>query len=85
MGFLVGEVSADLQPSILRACVFAGYSGWAPGQLEAELDADAWLTEPALVDDVFTDAPDALWRRVLARKGPEYRKLSGMPYDPSMN
>ena len=85
VGFLVGEVSADLQPSILRARVFAGYSGWAPGQLEAEMDADAWLTEPALVGDVFTDAPDALWRRVLARKGPEYRKLSGMPYDPSMN
>ena len=85
VGFLVGEVSADVQPSILRARVFAGYSGWGPGQLEAEMDVDSWILEPAQVDDVFTDEPDLLWRRVLQRKGPEYQQLSRMPYDPSMN
>jgi putative transcriptional regulator len=47
--------------------------------------ADSWIIEPARVDDVFTDAPDLLWSRVLERKGPEYRRLSRMPYDPSMN
>jgi putative transcriptional regulator len=46
---------------------------------------DSWILEPAREDDVFTDAPDLLWSRVLARKGPEYRQLSRMPYDPSMN
>ena len=85
VGFLMGEVSADIEPSILRARVFAGYSGWAPGQLEAEMAADTWIIEPAREDDVFTDAPDLLWSRVLERKGPEYRQLSRMPYDPSMN
>ena len=85
VGFLVGEVSADIKPSILRARVFAGYSGWAPGQLEAEMAADTWIIEAARGDDVFTDAPDLLWSRVLERKGPEYRQLSRMPYDPSMN
>ena len=85
VGFLVGEVSADIQPSILRARVFAGYAGWGAGQLEAEMDVDSWIIEPARVDDVFTDAPDLLWSRVLERKGPEYRQLSRMPYDPSMN
>lgn len=85
VGFLVGEVSADIQPSILRARVFVGYSGWAPGQLEAEMAVDSWIIEPAQVDDVFTDAPDLLWSRVLERKGPEYRGMSRMPYDPSMN
>lgn len=85
VGFLVGEVSRDIKPSILRARVFAGYSGWAPGQLEAEMAADTWITEPASEDDVFTDGPDLLWSRVLERKGPEYRQLSRMPYDQSMN
>ena len=85
VGFLVGEVSADIRPSILRARVFAGYSGWAPGQLEAEMDADTWIIEPAREEDVFTDSPDLLWSRVLERKGPEYRQMSRMPYDPSMN
>ena len=85
VGFLVGEVSKEIQPSILRARVFVGYSGWGPGQLEAEMAADSWIIEPARTDDVFTDAPDLLWSRVLERKGPEFRRLSRMPYDPSMN
>ena len=85
VGFLVGEVSAEVRPNILRARVFVGYSGWGPGQLEAEMAADTWIIEPAQADDVFTDAPDLLWSRVLERKGPEYRRMSRMPYDPSMN
>jgi len=85
VGFLVGALSEDVRPSILRARVFAGYSGWAPGQLEAEMADDSWIVEPAREDDVFTDAPDLLWSRVLERKGPAYRRLSRMPYDPSMN
>jgi putative transcriptional regulator len=85
VGFLVGDVSAGVESSIIRARVFAGYSGWGPGQLEAEMAVDSWIVEPARKDDVFTDAPDLLWSRVLERKGPEYRRLSRMPYDPSMN
>jgi putative transcriptional regulator len=85
IGFLTGEVSSDIHADILRARVFAGYSGWGPGQLEAEMASDSWIVEPALEEDVFTDAPDLLWSRVLERKGPEYRRLSRMPYDPSMN
>ena len=85
IGFLVGELSEDIEPEIVRARVYAGYSGWGPGQLEAEMAADSWIVESASGDDVFTDAPDLLWSRVLERKGPEYRRLSRMPYDPSMN
>ena len=86
VGFLVRDVTPDVEPpNILRTRVFAGYSGWGPGQLEAEMAVGSWITEPAREDDVFTDAPDLLWSRVLERKGPEYRQLSRMPYDPSMN
>lgn len=85
VGFLTGDVPPEVEPSIMQARVFAGYSGWGPGQLEAEMAADNWITEPAREDDVFTDTPDLLWSRVLQRKGPEYRRLSRMPYDPSMN
>lgn len=85
VGFLVGDASAMTAEGVRRARVFAGYSGWGPGQLEAEMAAGSWITEPALVEDVFTTAPDLLWSRVLERKGPEYHRLSRMPYDPSMN
>jgi putative transcriptional regulator len=85
IGFLIGEVAEDVQSSIRRARVFAGYSGWGPGQLEAEMAMDTWITEPALEEDVFSATPDLLWSRVLQRKGPEFKLLSRMPYDPSMN
>lgn len=85
VGFLVGEVSSDVEPGVLRARVYAGYSGWGPGQLEAEMAADSWIVDPAREEDVFTDVPDLLWSRVLQRKGPEYERLAKMPYDPSMN
>src|SRR4051812_34607436 len=44
----VGLVSADVETETLieatrRARVFAGYSGWGPGQLESELEAEAWI------------------------------------------
>jgi putative transcriptional regulator len=85
VGFLSGEVPGDVGKAIRRARAYAGYSGWGPGQLEAEMEQKSWIVEPAREDDVFTDAPDLLWSRVLQRKGPEYRKLSRMPFDPSMN
>ena len=85
VGFLVGEIPADVRPGILRARVFAGYSGWGAGQLEAEMEQNSWILEPAREEDVFTDAPDTLWSRVLERKGPRYRRLSRMPFDPSVN
>jgi putative transcriptional regulator len=85
VGFLTGDVSPEVAPYVLRARVFVGYSGWGPGQLEAEMAQDSWIVEPAREEDAFTIAPDLLWSRVLQRKGPQFRRLSKMPYDPSMN
>lgn len=85
VGFFTGVVPFDMRDDVVRARVFAGYAGWGAGQLEAELDEDAWILEPATEDDVFTRAPETLWRRVLERKGPEYAALSRIPFDPSMN
>lgn len=85
IGFLTGEVTVEARESIVRARVYAGHSGWGPGQLEEELAEDAWIIEPARVEDVFTDDPDGLWKAVLERKGPEYRTISMMPFDPRVN
>lgn len=85
VGFLVGDLDDDILPHIRRARVYLGYSGWAPGQLEAEMIEESWIIDPAQVDDVFTDAPELLWSRVLQRKGPEYHRMSRMPFDPTMN
>jgi putative transcriptional regulator len=86
----VGFASADLDTGDLgsvtrRARVYAGYSGWGAGQLEAEMELDSWIVEPPLPAELFPDAPDTLWNDVLARKGGQYALVARMPEDPSLN
>lgn len=64
---------------------FAGYAGWAPGQLESEMKRNAWLTHPATLDLVFDSEPDSLWKKILCTKGWKYQLLAEMPEDPSRN
>ncbi len=86
VGFLaVDDDDERVATALSRARVFAGYAGWGPGQLEAELAREDWIVEPAVHEDVFTDDPEALWSRVLERKGGQYRLLARMPVDPSVN
>jgi putative transcriptional regulator len=65
--------------------MFAGYSGWGPGQLEDEMKRKAWLTHPASLELVLDTDPVTLWQKVLKAMGPKYRLLSQMPEDLSMN
>jgi putative transcriptional regulator len=86
VGFLPGEIeAADEVGPLARSRVFAGYAGWGPGQLEAELAESSWIVEPALPEDVFVADPDALWSDVLRRKGGPFAVLALMPPDPSLN
>ena len=74
-----------LPEAVTRVRVYAGYSGWAEGQLEGELEEESWFVAPALPDDVFSDDADGLWSTVLDRMGGEYRLVARMPEDPSQN
>ncbi len=47
-----------------RLRVYAGYAGWAPGQLAAELREGAWVVGPATAASIFTSDPKALWPQV---------------------
>ncbi len=44
---------------------FAGYAGWAPGQLEHELALDSWHILPATEELVFAEDTDDTWRELL--------------------
>ncbi|MBV8456101.1 MAG: YqgE/AlgH family protein [Acetobacteraceae bacterium] len=43
-----------------------GYAGWGPGQLEAEITQNAWLSLPTDTQLVFGDDHDTKWRRAMA-------------------
>jgi putative transcriptional regulator len=80
------QAGADLDElDAVRARVFAGYSGWGPGQLEGELDESSWIVVPAEAEDVFAPDPDELWRTVLHRKGGKFTLIATMPFDPKLN
>ncbi|MCB0865019.1 MAG: YqgE/AlgH family protein [Solirubrobacterales bacterium] len=86
----VGLVSAatdldELPAAVRRGRVYAGFSGWGPGQLESELEEDAWIIEPPIPPELFPDDPETLWSAVLERKGGQYALVARMPEDPSLN
>jgi putative transcriptional regulator len=45
--------------------LFAGFAGWGPGQLQGELDRDAWYVLPANMDVIFRSDSRNLWRELV--------------------
>ena len=78
------ELGASFSAS-QRIKVFAGYAGWAAGQLEDEMKRASWLTHPASVELVFQRDTETLWSAILRTKGWEYRLLADSPEDFSDN
>src|SRR3569833_527337 len=78
------EIAESFSPT-RKVKMFAGYSGWSPGQLEDEMARKAWLTYPASLELVLDTDPAILWQKVLQAMGPEYKLLSMMPEDLSLN
>jgi putative transcriptional regulator len=86
----VALVDLDVQPTLVVPSVaglriFAGYAGWSPGQLEAEIATGSWFVVDSESGDVFTGEPDELWRRVLRRQSDPLRWVAWYPADPSLN
>jgi putative transcriptional regulator len=86
----VGLLDLELDPTVLDDEVqalrlYAGYSGWGPGQLDAELAQEAWIVADAVDDDPFLPSSRDLWPRILARQGGHLARLAVFPPDPSLN
>jgi putative transcriptional regulator len=54
-----------------------GYAGWGPGQLDTELQQNAWLSVPADEPLVFGDDKDGKWRPALGKLNIDPLLLSG--------
>jgi putative transcriptional regulator len=81
----LGGEPDQVQPCVDGLRVFAGYAGWAPGQLEAEIESGSWFTFEALPGDAFMTRPDDLWTMVLRRQGGMIAAVAHYPSDPMLN
>ena len=82
----VGDFGVTATLDILRAIgkgegprhslLALGYAGWAPGQLDAEIQANGWLSVPADTELVFGGELDAKWERALNKLGVNLSMLS---------
>jgi putative transcriptional regulator len=52
-----------------QALLALGYAGWGPGQLEAEIARNDWLTGEGAADLVFSADDGGKWAAALARQG----------------
>jgi putative transcriptional regulator len=86
----VGTLDLDLDPELIEGAVgslriFAGYAGWAAGQLEDEVAAGGWWVLEAQPGDPFSESPDHLWHDVLRRQPGDLRIVAAYPWDLAAN
>ncbi len=86
----IGLVDLEAPPELLAdgitsLRVFAGYAGWGPGQLQAEIEEGAWYVLPGEPTDAFLAEPERLWQAVLRRQGGEFAIVATYPDDPMLN
>jgi putative transcriptional regulator len=47
--------------------LYAGFAGWAPGQLESELAREGWYVQPARADLVFRKDTSGMWEELVRK------------------
>jgi putative transcriptional regulator len=62
--------------------VYAGYAGWAAGQLDAELARGDWHVAPARAELVFSPRPATIWGALLPRNPRDWSRRGGTPEAP---
>lgn len=72
------------QQDFENVCLYLGYSGWSPGQLQAELQEGAWWTFESKPEDLISDPIDS-WTRVLSRQNSAARLVAFHPEHAYMN
>jgi putative transcriptional regulator len=78
--FKQGEIHSD------QLKFFIGYSGWAAGQLDNELEEDTWIIcTSADYTEIFDDSAEEMWRVILKNMGGEYQQMANYPIDPRLN
>ncbi len=72
-----------VQPNEFR--FFVGYSGWAEGQLEEEMEQRAWWIGKAPTSLIFDDDLEHMWANVVKGLDEDYAYMANSPEDPQWN
>jgi len=81
----LSQPAEEASPGLTGLRVFVGYSGWGAGQLEREIEEEAWFVIESDGTEPFSDEPDGLWRHVLRRQGGRLAMFEYFPPDPTVN
>ena len=84
------SIDLEAQPALAaggidEVRIFAGYAGWAAGQLEGEILNGGWWLVDGTIDDVFCPDPSRLWPSILKRQPGELAWYAHYPTDASRN
>lgn len=75
-----GEIAKD------EIKFFIGYSGWSPGQLDEELQENAWVVSNQYNPDItFGNDSENLWKEAVVSLGPKYAHVANFPQNPMWN
>ncbi len=70
------QLETSIADPASRFRVYAGYAGWAPGQLENEVARGDWHILPAAEAGVFDANPETLWKRLIDRASMRFARLA---------
>jgi len=56
---------------------YLGFAGWAPGQLEHEIERGDWYVAEGDASTVFADDPDGIWRGLIDRLAKQWVRHAG--------
>jgi len=79
------RIETLLKAADLTAKFFVGYSGWGPGQLEAEIEVGSWIPAAASKEFIFDEKSDQWSRLMTASTLGQNIRPEQIPDDPSMN
>ncbi len=58
-----------------RFRIYAGYSGWVPGQLEREVSRGDWHVLQADAETIFDKAPSKIWPELIRRSPDQWARV----------
>jgi putative transcriptional regulator len=81
---LISLYHEELLPAEFQVRYFAGYSGWAPGQMQDEIEQKSWIVIDAPPSMAFMPEED-MWKALLKSFGGQLSWMSNAPSDLSLN